>query len=1021
MSIGLSIIYFTFKYINCFVLIVSYMTDCIGGTGQPPVPRTNMSSIHPPQGNADVPQVIQEFVSGPSTSVEILEGACGDGSSTFFKKCSSKTCLLAKNNFKPTDKVVSTVTHRVYTCINHEGNKIANCNTPNVIYLLTCSKCHLQYVGETAQNLNVRFAKHRSCMKGNVNSTSCKRLSDHFSVGLCKGAGYTVQIIENWVGNGRTERKSIDLGVATLRRKRESEWILKLRTVYPFGLNERVDLNTDDECLNSFEFKNGDDMISRHFPSLPRQFLRNEDNRHANRRGVNFIDFNAFLNRLNTGLTADLPNAANNIRMSLACMKKKHLRSVADFINDFLSDKDSDFLYLTWYDMALDIIESKLFIDPTIVKKRSLPKYKCHLTFSNKAFDFINLSKLLRSPQSISALPPQIDKTDVPMIIYTLNQPIRSKIYNYNTFIKSLNLNEFLNDDNYIKCYCNDFDDSFVNIDYGHVITGDLNIVHNEKLRNVLSKGPKYREPVEIDWNQARDEIKSGINDYLETISSDKGFDKSYFSEWLSTVLSLVDDKIMILRNKIETKKINSIFKDLGVKNSMMHLKDKFVIVPIDKATNNIAFICKQFYAKVIIKELSFPNIVNNNETTYHQVNNLNKELIIQEHKRYLKQLKIDLKHNMESLPSMYWIPKIHKNPIGFRFIIASPSCSLKPLAKDLTAIFRLFYQKIERYHQKGKLWSGIKKCWIIQNSKPVIESICNLNKRNAARTLSTFDFSTLYTKIPHDKLKFVLSEIVDFAFKGGTRDLIKVYNFVAYWTKTSSKSGNIYTKVQIKESLNYLLDNSFFQVGSDIFRQVVGIPMGSDPAPFFANLFLYFYESKWLQSLKSNDHHIARKFGNVFRYIDDLLAINDGGEFERSYLDIYPAELELKKENESNNTATFLDIHLCIVNNKINTQLYDKRDNYSFKIVRFPYKSSTLPSKMFFSTISAELLRICRATTAFPSFVVTAKTLITRMKKQGADVLGIQNSFRKMLYRHEIEFSKYSTGIETIIGRLLE
>ena len=135
MSIGLSLIYFTFKYINCFVLIVSYMTDCIGGTGQPPVPRTNMSSIHPPQGNADVPQVIQEFVSGPSTSVEILEGACGDGSSTNFKKCISKTCLLAKNNFKPTEKVVSTVNHCVYSCINKEGNKIAYCNTPNVFIL----------------------------------------------------------------------------------------------------------------------------------------------------------------------------------------------------------------------------------------------------------------------------------------------------------------------------------------------------------------------------------------------------------------------------------------------------------------------------------------------------------------------------------------------------------------------------------------------------------------------------------------------------------------------------------------------------------------------------------------------------------------------------------------------------------------------------------------------------------------------------------------------------------------------
>ena len=71
--------------------------------------------------------------------------------------------------------------------------------------------------------------------------------------------------------------------------------------------------------------------------------------------------------------------------------------------------------------------------------------------------------------------------------------------------------------------------------------------------------------------------------------------------------------------------------------------------------------------------------------------------------------------------------------------------------------------------------------------------------------------------------------------------------------------------------------------------------------------------------------------------------------------------------------------------------------------------------------TISAQLLRFCRAKIAFPSFIVAAKTLITRMKKQGADVSDIQHSVRKMLYRHENEFSKYSTGIEIIIGRLLE
>ena len=107
----------------------------------------------------------------------------------------------------------------------------------------------MQYVGETAQRLNVRFAKHRDCMKGNINSSSCKWVSAHFSSGPCKGAGYTVQIIENWEGNGRTDRNAIDTGISVIRRKRETEWILKLQTLYPYGLNDRIDMYENDGYL----------------------------------------------------------------------------------------------------------------------------------------------------------------------------------------------------------------------------------------------------------------------------------------------------------------------------------------------------------------------------------------------------------------------------------------------------------------------------------------------------------------------------------------------------------------------------------------------------------------------------------------------------------------------------------------------------------------------------------------------------------------------------------------------------
>ena len=108
----------------------------------------------------------------------------------------------------------------------------------------------------------------------------------------------------------------------------------------------------------------------------------------------------------------------------------------------------------------------------------------------------------------------------------------------------------------------------------------------------------------------------------------------------------------------------------------------------------------------------------------------------------------------------------------------------------------------------------------------------------------------------------------------------------------TPNIKDTIFSKDKVKEAVSYLLDNYYFTIGDRIFKQVIGIPMGSDHAPFMANLFLYFYESKYLKKLKKTSLRISRKFGNVFRFIDDLCAINDGGEFEKCHKDIYPKEL---------------------------------------------------------------------------------------------------------------------------------
>jgi hypothetical protein len=277
-----------------------------------------------------------------------------------------------------------------------------------------------------------------------------------------------------------------------------------------------------------------------------------------------------------------------------------------------------------------------------------------------------------------------------------------------------------------------------------------------------------------------------------------------------------------------------------------------------------------------------------------------------------------------------------------------------------------------------------------------------------------TFDFSTLYTKIPHNLLIQALEEIIDFCFKGGIAKAVYVGPHGTSWREY--EGARAYSKRLIKIALKYAIENAFFHVGDKVFRQIIGIPIGSDPAPFFANLFLYVYESKFIANLLKSDSVRARKFRHIFRFIDDLISLNDDGEFSKSYLEIYPPEMELKRENHDDDSGSYLDLGLEIVDRQITSNLYDKRNAYNFSVVRFPYRSSNIPSKMFYATIGAEVLRIAKATSKYEYFLESVRVLLIRMKKQGANVFGIQKVLRKMLGRHTEIFAKFSKTIENII-----
>ena len=485
--------------------------------------------------------------------------------------------------------------------------------------------------------------------------------------------------------------------------------------------------------------------------------------------------------------------------------------------------------------------------------------------------------------------------------------------------------------------------------------------------------------------------------------------DEKKFEKWRMEVVKNVEEKIKKNQRdrRFKERKVRPVLKDLEVKRYLEELHEKFVLVPIDKAANNIAVICKKHYVAVMVKELGK---LEKRSETYEEIEDRQEEVAERLAKEMKKEFGITVEKEEKVMSMMYWSPKMHKNPSGARFIIASKRCVTKKLARCGTKIFKVFQDMVEKYHMKARFYSGVKTFWVIQNNVPVLRSIEKMTQRRTVRTVDTYDFSTLYTTLPHEKLIGVLHEIVEFCFKGGVKKSLKVTDrgHVSW-----CKGERYWTAEKVKKMVTFLVKEANFFMGEVVMRQCIGIAMGLDPAPFFANLFLFHYESKWVMKHKKQHLCEARRLVHTFRFIDDLLTINDGGLFENIWADIYPKELQLKKENKTSKEGSFLDLQLTVGEDReMKTKLYDKRDGFNFDIVRMPFLESCIPERIFYATIMSEILRIARATTCRDAFKTTVEALLARMKKQGSIRERLRAQMQKMMRKHVGVFQKYGDNI---------
>jgi hypothetical protein len=169
------------------------------------------------------------------------------------------------------------------------------------------------------------------------------------------------------------------------------------------------------------------------------------------------------------------------------------------------------------------------------------------------------------------------------------------------------------------------------------------------------------------------------------------------------------------------------------------------------------------------------------------------------------------------------------------------------------------------------------------------------------------------------------------------------------------------------------------------------------------ADLFLYSSEAEFIQKpVHEKKKSLAVAFYSTFRYIDDVLSINNN-QFH-SYVDsIYPSELEIKDTTVSSTPASYLDVLLKLdTNGKIMTQLYDKRDDFNFSIVNFPYLCSNISASPAYGVYISQLIRYARAYSTYDQFLVRGSLLLTnKLMSQGFKLSRLQAAFRKFYGRY--------------------
>lgn len=456
-----------------------------------------------------------------------------------------------------------------------------------------------------------------------------------------------------------------------------------------------------------------------------------------------------------------------------------------------------------------------------------------------------------------------------------------------------------------------------------------VNIIGTIKLPDdileTLGKGLKYVpkstvSPLQI--NTAFNQLKKGALKQLELIDDDN----PNVIETFNRILNQEKKRVVKRHLKSRPKEF------YRVQAALNYIKDNSLILKAADKNLGLTAMTKQWYEEQVYTHLS-------DNTTYTKVNepnwdNLNKDLkhILAKHGKhrlYDELVKLDHK------PAQFHIiPKIHKHPVKSRCIIPGhshvTSMVSKFLAKKLQPI-------VDKYP------------WVINKQIDFVKEMENTRVIHEGLILGSLDVESMYTSIDLDN-----------AVK-------RIKNLLAKYMHVTETEF-------VMDLINWVLNNNFFQYGSQWFLQTKGVAMGTSFAPQFANLYLLTYETEvfsnpnneWKESfyrrylddifvMTKNASTLFSHFNNINTWTADLRFTLEIGYIEVNFLDL----TVFKGQRYSN--SRILDL-----------KLYTKPTN----LYLFTDPQSNIPKTYKFGWITGEQIRYIRNNSSYGDYLDSLNNL---------------------------------------------